>query len=136
MRLSVEDRTAIEDLITRYAFAVDRPDDERTFLDLFTEDAILDGPSGPAHGEDAVKRLAEMVRPKAPRQGRHLVTNILIEGKDCQAAVTAYFLMLTTKTGPGPGDDVEQSVGTYDLQVRKQDGVWRIARRVVAIDGA
>jgi hypothetical protein len=135
MSLSIADRVAVADLMTRYAFAIDLPADQQTFLDLFTEDAALDGRNGPAHGVEAIKKLAQTVRPSSPRQSRHLIANLLIDGDGDHADIHAYFLRVKTKTGERPGDDVEQSVGTYDCAARKADGVWKLERRVVAIDG-
>src|SRR5690606_5427748 len=42
MKVPVEDRIALQDLMTDYCYAVDKLTDLDTLLDLFTDDAVLD----------------------------------------------------------------------------------------------
>src|SRR5262249_30599924 len=61
-----EDRAAIEDLQARYLFAMDFGDPD-LYVQLFTEDGILDVGSGEIKGRKAIHdTIARMPKPAAP----------------------------------------------------------------------
>lgn len=135
MPLSLDERQAVQDLIVRYAFAVDDAADEAAFLNLFTEDAMMDGPNGQVHGISAVKQLSHIVKATAGRQSRHLITNLLIDGDGDSASISAYFFRVKTPVDGRTDPVAELSVGTYRCIAKKIAGTWKLQRRVVHIDG-
>jgi hypothetical protein len=82
MPLSLQDRLAIEDLMARYAYAIDVDCTEEEFLDLFTEDAQMISPySGVHEGVEGVKLFRSKFVPRRGKlQIRHVITNFLIDG--------------------------------------------------------
>ena len=86
-----EDRALIEDLQSRYMFAMDFNDVE-TFVSLFSKDGILDVVAGLARGRDAIRQLTierikkgeaqETEDPASklhPQGHRHHLTNIVVK---------------------------------------------------------
>src|SRR5688572_9308230 len=83
-KLSSEDRREIQDVIYRYAWALDTGDVER-FVDCFCPDGVLiwDAFETPDRyeGAEALRRFATILRDLPSSAGRqHLVGNTLIEG--------------------------------------------------------
>ncbi|HYD48612.1 MAG TPA: nuclear transport factor 2 family protein [Terriglobales bacterium] len=124
------DREAIDDLLTRYATAVDRRD-WQLFRSCFTTDAQIDYTSaGGIKGslEEVVTWLAQVLPVFTMTQ--HLVVNrdIAIEG-DRATARSAFFNPLGVSDGKG-GMTLFFDGGYYsDKLVRTGDG-WRIVERV------
>jgi SnoaL-like domain len=121
----VADRIAIDDLLTRYALAVDGGDWDQ--LDtVFTPDAVIDYTSagGVRGGRDEIKAwLAEALAPFPVRQ--HMIGNKRVEIDGDAATVRAYFfnpMLISLPDGtslPTPGG------GYYNHRlVRTADG-WR-----------
>jgi hypothetical protein len=125
--------------MVRYARAVDIDGTEEEFLSMFTEDAILDGPAGHHEGIQGVKDFARrVIERREVRQGRHVITNLLIDGAGDDASVKAYLVVYMTDTNPIPPKSSRMSellyVGTYDCTARRIDGAWRLNRRRVKLD--
>ena len=60
MGLPLEDRIAVQDLLVKYAYAIDVECTEQEFLDLFTEDAVMVSPlSGRHEGIAGVKKFRD-----------------------------------------------------------------------------
>ena len=140
MTLTLEDRIALQDLMTKYAYYVDVECSENEFLDLFTEDAIIDSPmAGRYEGVEGVKRfrLERILAKREKIQMRHVITNFLIEGDGNQATIKAYLSNSRTQLEVPPG--VEPKVeflytGSYGCTARKIGGKWKLAHRTGYID--
>ena len=123
-RQALADRIAAEDLLTRYATAVDRRDWEQ-YRSLFTADAVIDYTSaGGIAGtvDEVVEFLSTSLEMFEMTQ--HLVSNIDLEVNGDSATVTAMF----NNPMRLPGGDTWFTGGWYhhDL-VRTPDG-WRSRR--------
>ena len=123
-RQALADRIAAEDLLTRYATAVDRRDWEQ-YRSIFTADAEIDYTSaGGIAGTDA--EVVELLSTSLEmfEMTQHLVSNIDLEVNGESATVTAMF----NNPMRLPGGDTWFTGGWYhhDL-VRTPDG-WRSRR--------
>jgi hypothetical protein len=136
--LTITDRQDLQDLMTRYAYAVDGEGTEAVFVQILTEDVILDGPWGRRVGIDAIKDFARRVAERKGVQLRHHITNILADGDGGRATLKAYFVEFQTPPSPdvsGKGRSSEiLNVGTYDCVAIKIAGQWRLQRRTVTLD--
>jgi 3-phenylpropionate/cinnamic acid dioxygenase small subunit len=129
-RSELADRMAIDDLLTRYATALDRRDWD-TWRTCFRADAHIDYTSagGIAGSVDEVAAWLAQVMPFFAMT-QHLVTNreIRLEG-DRARARSAFFNPLGVADGNG-GLSLYFDGGYYnDELVRTADG-WRIVRRI------
>ena len=62
MSLSPADRLDLGDILNRYLAACRLADNEAALLELFTDDAVLDGPRNYSEGTEGVKEFAAMER--------------------------------------------------------------------------
>jgi hypothetical protein len=129
----LEDRIGIEDLFSRYMWAIDGGDVEG-LVACFTETGALESPAvGRYAGRDAVRSFAQRFsRFRANgSQMRHVVSNLLVEQDgEGTARARCYLVVFLTRDGSsrllGPGQ--------YDCELRKVAGRWLFERRVVAMD--
>ncbi len=133
------DRIAIEDLLTRYATAVDTKDWD-LFRSCFTDDAQIDytsagGVAGPV-GEVA-EWLESTMAMFAMTQ--HLVTNVevTVEGDSARSRAGFFNPMGLQDTSEGaaagPGHEPLKKFwcgGYYNDELTRTDTGWRIVRRV------
>ena len=113
------DRAAIQDVLLRYARGVDRKD-LALVAACFTPDAAYEG---------ALARLIE--RMAVWETTMHVMANQLIELAGDQAHSETY--AVAYHRAPG-GRELVVGVRYLDDLVRRDDGRWLIARRVVATD--
>lgn len=129
---SVADRLGVEDLFSRYARALDEGDVEGIAA-CFTEDGELVSPTVGSHrGRDGIRTFA--ARFAALRAGgtqlRHMITNIEARVDGDRAEATAYLIAAATR-----GAQSEfLPPGRYVCSLRKVEGRWLFARRVVEHD--
>jgi uncharacterized protein (TIGR02246 family) len=141
MPLTVDDQIEIQDLFTRYAWALDHGDAESELPDIFTDDVVLKSPiSGHHVGVEGIKAFARAIAPaRAEKQPRHYISNFLIRGDGDHATVYAYLVNYVTPREPQPGQPHSVTeflyTGHYEATVRRVDGRWRIASRTVHLDG-
>jgi len=128
----VADRLAIQDLLTRYAVAIDTKD--WTLLDtVFTPDATLDyessgGPRAPY--PDARAWLARVLEPMVMTQ--HILGNVTIELDGDSARSRAYYY---NPMGAGAPDEEDGMLlffngGYYTDRLTRTAAGWRITERV------
>lgn len=139
MAFTLEDRQAVQDLLVRFAYAVDVECTEEEFLDIFTEDAIMDGPfTGYSQGREGLLKFIRGTFGRRSRvQVRHVLTNFLITGDDREAGLKAYFLGFKTEFHPEPPKEPVTELlyaGHYDCAARKVNGTWKLARRTIRLD--
>lgn len=132
-RPSLEDRIAIEDLFTRYAWALDKGDVEG-IIACFTDDAVLESPVlGRFAGAAAVREFAEKNARQNAAPGaimRHVMTNIRADVEGDRATAQCYLINYLTRAGKtellAPGE--------YDCRLERVAGAWRFSYRFVKLD--
>lgn len=130
-------KSDIEDVLLRYARAVDRKD-WPALADVFHADAHDEHgefSGGPAAFVEWVSRRHATI-PFA----MHIMANCLIEFvDDATAAVETYFVAIQRREKVSASGDVEgtdfEVLGRYCDRFEKRDGAWRVARRTVVYDG-
>jgi ketosteroid isomerase-like protein len=132
--LSVADRIAIQDLIARYAWALDTGEVE-ALVRCFTPDCVVieevfEDPDR-WEGHEGVRRLGEHYRNAAGFPGRqHHVSQSLVEGEGERAAVKS-FAFVTECRGEPPY--TLRFTGYYDDRLLKRDGQWLIRERTIRL---
>lgn len=128
------DRVAIEDVLYRYARAVDRLDLDGV-RDCYFPDAIDDhgGYHGPVDG------LIEDIRQRHTTidSSQHFISNVLIDFTgDGSAHVESYCLCYLRQARKADEPDQELAIirCRYVDRFERRDGEWRIADRVVVFD--
>lgn len=132
--LTVEDRFAIQDLLARYAWALDTGDVEG-LVACFTPDArmteeVFEDPDVWV-GHDDIRRLSQHYRnaPNFPGRQHHLSQLILDgDGERCRSKA---FAMVTECHGEPPY--LIRFTGYWDDLLVKADGRWLIAERTVRL---
>jgi ketosteroid isomerase-like protein len=146
----VEDQLAIEQLLMRYAAALNT-DDADTYVSLFTPDATLElrrqtgEPPflGPFKGRDALRKQwfpdaranTAAAKPFGPM--RHVTTNYEIDVAGDAATVRAFFIEVVSNgpnTPPGSNPPTIHAMGRYEDELVKVDGRWFFSKRVVVTD--
>jgi hypothetical protein len=141
MSLSPADRIEVGDILNRYFAACRMADNEATLLDLFTDDAILDGPRGYREGTGGVIEFAAQERgtstgkaPKTTKVGRMIMSNPVVEGDGDNATVTCGWISISHDPHD-PSVAASFRTGSHDCTCVKVDGRWKIRERIVRIDG-
>lgn len=120
-------RTEIEQLISELLYRLDHNLADTTW-ELYTEDAVTEGPLGPMNGRDAVRAWGAKRATKTDIVGRHFIGGIRLAWEaDVLTGTVAYL------TFRDASDDVLKpaSVGEFREQYRQVDGEWRFARREI-----
>jgi hypothetical protein len=129
--MTIDDREAIRDVLSRYCHYVDAGEGDK-WAELFTEDGSFgrEGGSfdigvGPFVGRAALRKMASRFR----ADGLHFSANpvITVDGDD--ATVTSYVLVLQGREHP----EVRMS-GRYEDRLRKVDGRWLFSSRHLSTD--
>lgn len=137
------ERALIRELQDRYGVVHDFGSPEE-YASLFTDDGAIASGEGPplVQGREALlafaKRDQERWHGEPAADGstssimRHLISNSEVEltGPD-SASGMSYVTTLVQKGEVGPAI---LSVGRYVDEYRKQDGEWRISRRIIKMD--
>lgn len=132
--LTIEDRIAINDLLARYAWALDTGDVD-TFVACFTPTAVVieevfeepDRWEG-AHG---IRALAEHFRSVPNFPGRqHHVSQVLVEGDSARSSSRS-FVFVTECRGEPPY--VIRFAGYYEDQIVKSSGHWLFQQRIIRL---
>ena len=132
MNPTLEDKLAIEELIARYNHSIDSGD-WPTWLDCWTEDAVLDGIGKYLVGKAAITEFANNYeRDYASMMPgcRHFTVNIAscIEGNT--ATSRAYLQLWST----GAKGAQIAFTGVYEDSLVKQSGQWRFSKRRMVQD--
>jgi ketosteroid isomerase-like protein len=134
-----DDRAAIDDLLSRYLFALDWQDPEM-YGDVFTEDGVLVWAGGTVNGRAAI--VQEMRNAKAadersnaatpdlrPFKRRHFVSNFVVRIDGDTATARSLWFEFNND-----GADRKPYVGAYghlEDELRRVDGQWLIAHHKV-----
>ncbi|MCY4517672.1 MAG: nuclear transport factor 2 family protein [Acidimicrobiaceae bacterium] len=133
MALTNDDRVEIRDLISRYNKAIDTGDADG-YANTFTPDGQFIGIVGTFNGRDELRAFAEAYSTEEQYaefySAQHWVTNVVADGDADEATVFSHIQMVK----PLPEGGTILLVGHYDDIVRKVDGQWLFAQRIVASD--
>jgi hypothetical protein len=130
--LSPRDYLEIQQLVARYAYALDTgADNGNAYADLFTADGQFVLPTGPMRGREA---LAAFGRNGAdghkPANGvSHFIMNHVIEPAAGGATGKEYVVLVNIGEGGKPGGEFSNTGGHYeDVYAKTNDG-WKFKRR-------
>jgi ketosteroid isomerase-like protein len=133
MDVSIEDRSALYDLLVRYTTSLDACDVEAV-VGCFTEDCVLETPiSGIYRGHADIRRFAtDTARFKREKGGqfRHIISNFRFEVNGDTARILCYLLDFVTVDGKCE----LLSPGEYDCQAVRINGAWKLKSRLVRMD--
>lgn len=125
------DRIEIEDLLTRYATAVDTRDWD-LYKTVFTSDAFIDyTSSGGIRGtlDDVAKWMADALSMFSMSQ--HLVANRAIRIEGDTATSRSYFYNPMATTRPDGSQELMFVGGYYRDRLRRTAEGWRIVERIL-----
>jgi SnoaL-like domain len=124
---------AIINVVSRLAMSSDHGGLDE-YVDAFEAEATIELPTGTLRGRGEIRTLAEARRTEGTggpgSNSRHVVTNTSVAflGLDEAEAVSYFVFFETTSTAP-----VVASFGNYRDRFRRSEGIWRLARRTVAL---
>lgn len=130
------DRVLIAERVHRYGWGYDERNAE-LLGDCFTDDGVWEGSImgvdavGPFVGRAAVVEFLTDFWKVQTDQRRHIFTNVIVESLSGDRAVALAYLLLTASA---EGVMTPVTAGPYRLELRKDGGVWRIARLVAGFD--
>jgi hypothetical protein len=131
-QLSPADRIEIHEVMARYAWSLDTGD-EAGFVECFCRDGelvwdVFETP-GIWRGEAALRRFIGYFRARPESAGRqHHVSNLIVTPSASGASARAYVLVaLQVAAGPHR----LHVMGHYEDELRREDGRWRLARKVI-----
>jgi len=126
------DEVVIRQLAVRYARAIDRNEPE-LLGELFTPDAVIEGPGFLMNGLDEIRKVPGMLR-KMYSFTIHVVhqQTVMISGDSAESETycTANHLM---DQGEGKASNLIWSI-RYQDSIKRRAGAWRFARRMLIID--
>lgn len=120
----IEDRIAIQDLMTAYCYAVDALTDVDELLSVFTEDAVLDfGAIGLPlmKGHDAVRSFFDRVFAGMSHHA-HYITNFRLDRYDGDTASMLAYVIGLGRAKDGNTVDVKVR---YRFDVVRTDAGWK-----------
>ena len=130
MALTNDDKTEIRELVSRYNKAIDTGDADG-YAATFTADGEFVGIVGTFKGRDELRAFAADYATNPDMadfaSAQHWVTNLVVDGGGDDA--TAFSHLMMVKPDGEAGSII--LVGHYDDTLRRVDGAWRFARRVV-----
>jgi ketosteroid isomerase-like protein len=134
--LSIEDRLAIEGLVTEYAWLLDhRRWDE--VAGLCTEDAVLTIRGREISGREGLAAWAEHRAARASRRTQHQMTLLRLEPSPDPDLVTGTAALVLHVAKAGHGGTYVDLVGEYRDEYVRTAGGWRFRRRhLVTVDSA
>jgi len=123
----LEERFALQDLMTDYCYAVDGLQDVEALLDLFTDDAVLDFsdiglPAMP--GKDSFRPFYEAVFADMTHH-THYLTNFRVESYEGDNAVTRAYVQGLGRSSDG--NEVLVHV-RYRMECKRTPNGWKCSR--------
>jgi len=131
------DRIAIEDMVTRYYAHFGKQDAADDFATFYTEDAVFDVNGIVTTGREAIEAFYvdtgdDEEAPAAQGTFHMMISNPVID-VDGDTATAQFMWTGVMNTAIGEPPQLLEQGREYDLLVR-QDGEWRIKKRVVIAD--
>jgi ketosteroid isomerase-like protein len=128
------DRAAIQDVVIRYANALDRRDYDEV-ASCFTSDAraVYAGVELAPGADSIISFLKQLRQPLHERHaGTHLAANLLITLAGDEASAESYVIAYAVPADPGAPIKM-RGVRYRDRLLRQADG-WKIAERIHSVD--
>ena len=132
--IGIEDRQAIQDLLSRYCHAMDASRADLC-IGLFAEGASLHTPVGAATGRKAILEWIEgrLALRSPDYQVGHLLLNSLITALSPARVRVRSMHLYTRQRLEGPGLTELLSTGIYEDEVRKGSAGWQFHSRRFSI---
>ena len=131
------DRVAIEDMVTRYYANFGKQDAADDFGAFYTEDAVFDVNGIVSQGREAIETFyaesAEEADAPASQGTFHMMISNPVIDVNGDTATAEFMWTGVINTAVGERPQLLEQGREYDLLVR-QDGEWRIKKRVVIAD--
>jgi ketosteroid isomerase-like protein len=138
VRLDLAEQLAVQQTLTRYAFALDQQD-LAALEGVLTEDATWmltiagEVDLGPLGGRVAIIDFVRAAMDTQTDQRRHNLINFLFQSAETGTAMVQAYLMLTSNAGGSPRI---VATGFYSFTLRYVESEWRIARLFLGMDNA
>ncbi len=132
MGLGADDKEAVRELFSRYAWGYDCRDYEAVG-ETFLPDGVLIGPEGPLSGRAAIQAWmhAHVQEHHADKVMQHHIDHLLIEGDETRCRAQSYWTVIVHY---GDGSCGVGSLGWYDDTLVKLDGQWFFEERRFNLD--
>jgi SnoaL-like domain len=130
MALDIADQLAITDLVHRYCHTADHGP-WQAMRDFFTTDGVFEVPARgfDFRGMDALMAFFES-RSSGPSVGRHVTSNLVIEGGGNEARAMSYLQILSAEGSPR----AILMFGRYQDKLRRTPEGWRFSHRRVEME--
>jgi 3-phenylpropionate/cinnamic acid dioxygenase small subunit len=138
MASQADDQMAIQQVLNRYAYALDGRDAE-SYVRTFAPDGVLDYARGELQGRNALRDMVMGLRTREqqaraestlrPSRGRHFLTNIVIEVNGDTATAKDYWVAFNNNN-----PERKSQLGGFghaENELKRINGEWLIARRVI-----
>ena len=128
----LQDRLDVEELYSRYAAAIDNNQADE-WVSCFTEDGSFESARFGKHlGREGLKKFTKLYRESLGGAGvLHVITNVYFKLEGDGGAGGCYLVYYHCKEGK-----IQQAaVGRYKDTLRKVNGRWHFASRLVTLDG-
>ncbi|MDR3615289.1 MAG: nuclear transport factor 2 family protein [Candidatus Obscuribacterales bacterium] len=127
MPLNFQDKMEIQDLIVRYANAMDSGKFDE-WLETWADDGVWEGGLGVYAGKTALAKLPGDLGARIQGK-RHLMSNFAIFESGDQAMSQCYMVVVEREVSTAI-----VATGVYFDSLKKIDGGWKFARRKVQLD--
>jgi ketosteroid isomerase-like protein len=127
MTLSAADRLEILDVIARADWAATRRDAD-AYVQLFTEDAVLDGDQGHHAGREALRASVGPIWAAEGKATLHLTLNPVVDDDGPEPIARSVLLIIDPPV-------TIRTTAIITQTLRHSAGSWRIARRTVGAAG-
>jgi hypothetical protein len=127
----LESRAAIRDLVTDYCLGFDRHEWD-TFISIWHPDAVWDigPPFGTFTNHEGIHKAVHEVLYPFWRETHHLTSNLKLSFQD---ADHAHGVCNVDCMGASKENIVQMISATYEDDFVRRNGVWKIAKRAVAL---
>jgi len=136
---SYEDRTAVEDVMARYVWAVDSLDADG-YVAVFTEDAVIDSNGAISKGHEQIRKIVtDLIKRRDDARAKglptsnlyHMISNVRITfPKPGEAVHQSYWQ--TVRRGED-GRMIAAAMGRSEDRLVKRNGKWLIQSRKLTV---